>query len=154
MKAKRQIRIIELVTNNTITSQDELCEKLAEEGIKVTQATISRDIKELNLVRVPSGDGRYKYAVMPGDPSLAYRERFQRLFADCCTSMEKSLNLILVKCISGTGPAVGEAIDGLKISGILGTVAGDNAVIVVVREGASTEQVLETLKKFAGLSQQ
>ena len=63
MKAKRQIRIIELVSHNLVTSQEELCQMLAEEGIKVTQATISRDIKELNLVRVPAGDGRYRYAL-------------------------------------------------------------------------------------------
>ncbi|HHW17933.1 MAG TPA: arginine repressor [Firmicutes bacterium] len=151
MKAKRQMRIIELVSHNIITSQDELCELLAKEGIKVTQATISRDIKELNLVRVPTGDGRYKYALMPGDPSLVYRERFHRLFADCCVDMDRSQNIILVKTISGTASAVGEAIDGLKLNGILGTVAGDNAVLVVVKEGVPASEVLETLRKMAGL---
>jgi len=151
MKAKRQMRIVELVSSNIITSQDELCDLLAREGIKVTQATISRDIKELNLVRVPAGDGRYKYSLMPGDPSLVYRERFHRLFVDCCVDMDKSGNVILVKTISGTASAVGEAIDGLKLGNVLGTVAGDNAVLVVVKDGASCEEVLETLRKFGGL---
>ena len=151
MKAKRQMRIVELVSQSVITSQEVLCEALAREGIKVTQATVSRDIKELNLVRVPSGDGRYKYALMPGDPSLVYRERFRRLFSDCCLDMERSGNIILVKAIDGTASAVGEAIDNLKLGSIMGTVAGDNAVLVVVREGISSQETLESLRKIAGL---
>jgi transcriptional regulator of arginine metabolism len=151
LKAKRQMRIIELVSQNLITSQEALCEALAREGINVTQATVSRDIKELNLVRVPSGDGRYKYALMPGDPSSVYRERFRRLFSDCCLDMDRSLNIILVKTIEATAAAVGQAIDALNLPGILGCVAGDDAVLVVVREGVSSEEVLDTLKKIAGL---
>ncbi|HOA70700.1 MAG: arginine repressor [Bacillota bacterium] len=151
MKAKRQMRIIELVSQNVITSQEELCRLLAKEGIKVTQATISRDIKELNMVRVPAGDGRYKYALMPGDPTAVYRERFHRLFMDCCIDMEKSGNLVLVKTISGTASAVGEAIDGLKLDGVLGTIAGDNAVLVVAREGYPASEVLQSLRNIAGL---
>jgi len=151
MKAKRQMRIIVLVSETVIISQEGLCEALAKEGINVTQATVSRDIKELNLVRVPSGDGRYKYALMPGDPSLVYRERFRRLFTDCCLGMDKSLNIILVKTIDGTAAAVGEAIDALKLPGILGTVAGDDSILVVVKESNSAEEMLETLRKIAGL---
>lgn len=151
MKAKRQVRIVDIVTRNVVTSQEELCQLLAKEGIKVTQATISRDIKELNLVRVPAGDGRYKYAPMPGDPTVVYRERFHRLFADCCVDMDKSGNLILVKTISGTASAVGEAIDGLELEGVLGTIAGDNAVLVVTREDLPTEEVLNQLRRIAGL---
>lgn len=151
MKAKRQMRIVELVSQNVLTSQGALCEALAREGINVTQATVSRDIKELNLVRVPSGDGRYKYALMPGDPSLVYRERFRRLFSDCCLDMNRSANIILVKTIEATAAAVGQAIDALKLPGILGTVAGDDAVLVVVREGTSSQEILESLRKIAGL---
>ena len=151
MKAKRQIRIVELVSQNVITSQESLCEALAKEGIKVTQATVSRDIKELNLVRVPAGDGRYKYALLPGDPSLVYRERFRRLFTDCCLDLNRSGNIILVKTITGTASAVGEAIDAVRLPGILGTVAGDNAVLVVVKEGNSAQETLESLRKIASL---
>jgi transcriptional regulator of arginine metabolism len=151
MKAKRQIRIVELVSQSVITSQEGLCEALAREGINVTQATVSRDIKELNLVRVPSGDGRYKYALMPGDPSLVYRERFRRLFTDCCLDMDRSANIILVKTLDGTASAVGEAIDALKLPGILGTVAGDDSVLVVVKETSSSQGMLESLRKIAGL---
>lgn len=151
MKAKRQMRIVELVSQTVITSQEALCNALAKEGIQVTQATVSRDIKEMNLVRVPSGDGRYKYALMPGDPSLVYRERFRRLFSDCCLEMERSGNVVVVKTISGTASAVGEAIDNLKLGTILGTVAGDNAVLVIVREGIPSQDTLESLRKIAGL---
>jgi len=151
MKAKRQMKIIELVSNNVITSQEELCRLLADEGIKVTQATISRDIKEMHLVRVPSGDGRYRYSLMPGDHTLVYKERFNRLFKDCCVSMEKSGNIIIVKSISGTGPAVGEAIDGMNLEGIAGSVAGDNSVMLVVREGHDPSEVLEILRNKAGM---
>ncbi|MGE5580377.1 MAG: arginine repressor [Bacillota bacterium] len=151
MKSKRQVRIVELVSQNVITSQEALCEALAREGINVTQATVSRDIKELNLVRVPSEDGRYKYALMPGDPSLVYRERFRRLFSDCCLDMDKSGNIVLVKTLDGTASAVGEAIDALKLPGMLGTVAGDDVVLCVVRETTSAHEMLETLRKMAGL---
>ncbi len=151
MKSKRQMRIVELVSQNVITSQQALCEALAREGIKVTQATVSRDVKELHLVRVPSGDGRYKYALLPGDPSHVYRDRFRRLFRDCCLDMNKSGNIVLVKTLSGAASAVGEAIDGLKIHDILGTVAGDDVVLVVVADNASTAEVLKTLREIAGL---
>ncbi len=151
MKSKRQMKIIELVSQNVITSQEGLCEALAKEGIKVTQATISRDVKELRLVRVPSGDGRSKYALMPGEPKLVYQDRFRRLFSDCCLHISKSGNIVLVKTLSGAASAVGEAIDGLKLPGILGTVAGDDAVLVVVTDNASPGEVLKTLKQMAGL---
>ncbi len=151
MKAKRQLMIIDLVSRNTVTSQEALCKLLQEHGIKVTQATVSRDIKELNLIRIPSADGRYKYALMPGDPSLVYRERFRRILIDCCVTIEKSGNLILVKAITATGPAVGEAIDGLNLPGVLGTVAGDNVVLAVVKENWSSGEVLTALRDIAGL---
>ncbi len=151
MKAKRQLMIIDLVSQNTVTSQEALCDLLAEHGIKVTQATVSRDIKELNLVRIPADDGRYKYALMPGDPTLVYRERFRRLLVDCCVAMEKSGNLILVKTITATGPAVGEALDALKLPGVLGTVAGDNVVLVVTAEDSSSNEVLGLLRAIAGM---
>ena len=151
MKSRRQMRIIELVSQNVITSQEALCEALAKDGIRVTQATVSRDVKELNLVRVPSEDGRYKYALMPGDPSLIYKDRFRRLFADCCISIGKSGNIIMVKTLSGAASAVGEAVDGLNLEGILGSVAGDDALLVVVADGARTEDILMNLRKIAGL---
>ncbi len=151
MKSRRQMRIIELVSQNVITSQEALCEALAKDGINVTQATVSRDVKELNLVRVPSGDGRYKYALMPGDPSLVYKDRFRRLFSDCCIGIGKSGNIILVKTLSGAASAVGEAVDGLSLNGVLGTVAGDDALLVVVADGADPAEVLTNLRKIAGL---
>jgi transcriptional regulator of arginine metabolism len=145
------MRIIELVSQDVITSQEALCEALAREGIKVTQATVSRDVKELNLVRVPSGDGRYRYAPLPGDPSLVYRDRFRRLFSDCCVSIGKSGNIIMVKTLSGAASAVGEAVDGLNLEGVLGSVAGDDCLLVVVADGVNAEDVLRNLRKIAGL---
>jgi transcriptional regulator of arginine metabolism len=151
VKTKRQMKIVEIVSQNVVTSQEEICQYLLNEGIKTTQATVSRDIKELNLVRIPTGDGRYRYALMPGDPSVLYKERFRRLFADCCLDMEVAGNIILIKTIGGTAPAVGEAVDNLDLPAILGSVAGDNAVLVVVRDGESPKDALDTLRKIAGL---
>lgn len=146
------MKIVELVSQNIVTSQEEICKELLKEGIKVTQATISRDIKELNLVRIPTGDGRYRYALMPGDPSTVFKERFRRLFEDCCLDMDRSANIILIKTIDGTAPAVGEALDNLKLPDILGTVAGDNVVLVVVKDGQSPKESLSNLRKIAGLA--
>lgn len=151
MKTKRQMKILEIISRRPVFTQEELAEALRQEGINVTQATISRDIKELNLVKVPCGDGRAKYGLPSGNPGKIILDKLKRLLADCCLSIDASGNLIVVKTISGTAPGVGEALDELRMPEILGTVAGDNTVLVVARSPDKVGYIVSKLKDLAGM---
>lgn len=151
MKAKRQMKILEIIARRPVFTQEELAEVLRQEGISVTQATISRDIKELNLVKVPSGDGRAKYGLPAGTPKKVVADKLKRLLADCCLAIDASGNIIVVKTISGTAPGVGEALDELGMPEILGTVAGDNTVLVVVRTPDKVGYLVSKLRDLAGM---
>jgi len=149
VKARRQMKILELIRQESIQTQEELAERLRSEGgIDVTQATISRDIKELHLVKVPDGRGRYRYALPDDQPSPGRLERMRRIFVECVIGIDSAENLILVKSLSGTAAAVGEAIDRLGWSEVVGTIAGDNTVLVVVRDRRTTPKLEEKLRQL------
>ncbi len=143
------MKILELIKNHIVATQEELAERLREAGIKVTQATVSRDIKDLNLVKVPVGDGRYRYALPQNRQELNHVVRLRRVFRECLVSLDYSENLIAVKALSATAPGVAEAIDSLGWEEIIGTVAGDNTVLVVVKPTEATPSVAARLEKFA-----
>ena len=145
MKARRQMKIIEAVRNNLIETQEELARHLSKEGIEVTQATISRDIKDLNLIKTPTGDGRYRYSIPDNQQSLLASEKLKRLFTNCCLGLDYSDNIVVIRTLTGTAPGVGEAVDALRIHEVLGTVAGDNTVILVVRDQDAAINVMEKL---------
>ncbi len=146
MKARRQMKILEIIRSEVVQTQEELAEKLAREGMEVTQATVSRDIKELQLIKVPNGDGRYRYAIPNGQSPRKQAERLKRIFKDAVLAINASENLIVVKTLSGTAPGVGEAIDTLDWPEVVGTVAGDNTVLVVAKDRETVPGVLEKLK--------
>ncbi len=148
MKARRQMKIIEAVRNNLIETQEELARHLSKEGIGVTQATISRDIKDLNLIKTPTGDGRYRYSIPDNQQSLLASEKLKRLFSNCCLSLDYSDNIVVIRTLTGTAPGVGEAVDALRIPEVLGTVAGDNTVILVVRDADAALNVMEALSSL------
>lgn len=145
MKGRRQVRILEIIRNEHIGTQDELVKRLDEEGLPVTQATVSRDIKELKLTKVPSGNGRYRYSAPGRIEDIEASQRLRRLFRDCCTSIDHSDNIIVVKSYTGTASAVGEAIDNLGWKEIVGTVAGDNTLFVVVKPKEVASLVVKRL---------
>ncbi|MFZ5814082.1 MAG: arginine repressor [Bacillota bacterium] len=145
MKARRQAKILELIKHHVIETQEDLAEALGRHGIPVTQATVSRDIKELQLNKVPTGDGRYRYAMPEEAPSGSWDKR-RRIFQESVLGVDWSLNLILVKSLSGTAPGVGSAIDHLGWPEIIGSVAGDDTVLVVVRPVEKTPEVAERIK--------
>jgi len=130
MKQKRQLRIIELINHNEIETQEELAEKLREEGFSVTQATVSRDIRELNLTKAPSKGGRQKYALLSaGTPSS---DKFVRMLRDGLISMEPAGNLLVLKTVAGMAMAVAAAIDAMHFSEIVGSIAGDDTIMAAV----------------------
>lgn len=132
MKSARQTAILSLVEQQDIRTQEELAQKLKEQGIKVTQATVSRDIKELRLLKVLSSSGGYKYATAD-QAEHGISERFVRMFIDSVISIVYAQNIIVIKTLSGSASVAGEAIDSMRWPEILGTMAGDNTILVVVR---------------------
>ncbi len=148
MKSVRHNMILEIIEAKDIETQEELAEELKRRGVKVTQATVSRDIKELRLLKVLSENGGYKYATVER-AEKGMNERFIRILAESVMSMESANNLIVIKTLSASAAAAAEAIDSLKWPEVLGTVAGDNTILVIVR---SNEAVETTVARFQSLT--
>lgn len=147
VKSKRHAMITKLIVAQNIETQEELARALSEHSFSVTQATISRDIKELRLIKVLTPEGRYKYATVE-NAETDLQERFIRMFANCVLSVTSAGNLIVIKTINGSASAAGEAIDSLKWPEILGTIAGDNTLFIAVHDNRSTQEVV---RKFQAM---
>jgi len=145
-KAARHARIRDIIGRQAIETQDELAEALRQTHIDVTQATVSRDIKELMLIKVPIGDGRYRYAYPASKDALFSNKRMERLFQDSVTGMDFSENIIVVKTLPGTANAVASALDHAGWPDILGTVAGDDSILVVVKPKEAARTVMKKLE--------
>lgn len=133
MKASRHARIKEIIDHQVVGTQEELAEALRKKGIEVTQATVSRDIKELMLIKIPTGDGRYRYAFPPEHNIVFSQSRLERAFQDSVIGIDHSLNIIVIRTVPGLAQAVAYAIDSIKWPEIIGTVGGDDTIIVVVK---------------------
>ena len=144
MKVGRQSKIIELVTSYEIETQDELSEYLTEAGFQVTQATISRDIRELKLTKVSADNGHQKYMVLRTRDSEV-SEKYTRVLRDGFTSLDTAENIIVIKTVSGMAMAVAAAVDALEIDGILGCIAGDDTIMCIVR---TKEMVIAATEKL------
>lgn len=147
MKSVRHSMILEIIESQNIETQEELAEQLKRHGVRVTQATVSRDIKELRLLKVLSENGGYKYATAER-AEQGISDRFIRIFSESVLSMATANNMIVIRTLSASANAAAEAIDSLKWPEILGTLAGDNTILVIVQ---SDEDVQPVLTKFKGL---
>ena len=147
MRYSRQNKILELISNNEIETQDKLATMLKQEGFDVTQATISRDIKELQLIKVLSNSGRYKYAVST-QQDAPISDRFVKIFRETITSFASARNLIVIKTLSGCGAAAGEAIDNIGLPHIVGSIAGDNTLLLIVDTDEHVEEILATFNSM------
>ena len=147
MKAKRQALIREIVENQSIQTQEELADALREHGMVVTQATVSRDIKEMHLLKVLSEEGGYRYATMDKSEQ-GMNERLIRMLSDSMVDMSSANNLIVIHTLPGSAHVAGEAVDSLRWPEVLGTIAGDNTILVIVR---SNEDVDAVLRRFRGI---
>lgn len=149
MKAQRHIKIRELITNNEIETQDDLVEQLRAAGFHVTQATISRDIKELHLIKAPLDDGRYKYS-LPADQRYNPLQRLKRALGDHFVHIDYTENLVVLKSLPGTASAIGALIDSLEWSEVMGTICGDDTILIICRtkehSGQVVSQILEMLR--------
>ncbi len=141
MKSVRHDLILDIIDKKDIETQEELAAELKARGVKVTQATVSRDIKELRLLKVLSENGGYKYATAER-AEKGMSERFIRILAESVMSIESAVNLIVIKTISASAQAAAEAIDSLKWPELLGTIAGDNTILVIARSEEAVESVV------------
>lgn len=144
MKSERQNRILELVAQYEIETQEEMMERLRAEGYMVTQATVSRDLKELKLTKAMTAHGGYRYALNPARAHTS-TTRFNNAMVDSIVQVDYSMNNVVIKTYPGLAQAVASAIDGLNMHNILGCVAGDDTIIVVTRDTESSAQISEKL---------
>jgi transcriptional regulator of arginine metabolism len=141
MKGQRQRKIRELIGSREIETQEDLVEELSIEGMQVTQATVSRDIKEMQLIKVPLEDGRYKYS-MPQDQRFNPAHKLKRALLDHFVSAEAAENLVVLKCLPGTAGTISALIDGMDWSEVIGTIGGDDTILLISKSKAQSEHVL------------
>ena len=135
MKDSRQQAILNIIREREVSTQEQLARALRESGFDVTQATVSRDIRELGLIKVASKSGEYRYATPPRPLAPDAVGRVQRTFRDFVRDIDFSGNLLVIKAQPGSAMVIAAAIDALELEGIAGTIAGDDAVLVVVKDG-------------------
>lgn len=149
MKLGRQSKILELVTKQDIETQEELADLLVSAGYNVTQATISRDIRELKLTKITTDTGRQKYFVM-GSGEKNVSEKYIRVLCDGFVSMDMAQNILVVKTVSGMAMAVAAAIDHLKLEGLVGCIAGDDTIMCAIKSVEDTEHIMEKINRLIG----
>ncbi len=147
MKRNRLGKIVELIENYDIETQDELADRLKEAGFHVTQATISRDIRELQLSKVPVGDGKQKYVVLKQD-DRHLGDKYIRVLKDGFVSMDMAQNILVIKTVSGMAMAVAAAVDAMKLKEIVGSIAGDDTIMMAVRTVEDTKAVMDKISKM------
>ena len=148
MKIHRQIKVKELVERLVIRTQDELADALRSEGIDVTQATVSRDIKEMMLVKVPTGDGGHRYA-FPSEHSITVSvARLEKTFQDSVLTINSSGNIVVLRTLPGTAQAVAYVLDNIRWPEIIGTVAGDDTIFIVVKPEKDVHKVMERFESM------
>lgn len=146
MKQARHIRIVELIEKYDIETQEELAEHLKKDGFAVTQATVSRDIRELKLTKIPTGNGRQKYAVLRQDDSHL-GDKYIRVLKECFVSMDSAQNILVIKTGVGMAMAVAAAIDAMKFEEIVGSIAGDDTIMMAIRTVEDTQVVMRKIRE-------
>ena len=147
MKNSRQKKILEIIRSHTIDTQEELLQRLSESGFAVTQATVSRDIKSLRLVKVPDGDGGCKYAESVRQ-SPAGTSKFHLMFTENVTSVARGQNIVCLKCLTGMAQAVCASFDSLGRDNIIGTLAGEDTIFVLCKTEKDAEALAEEMQKM------
>lgn len=134
MKSQRQAKILEIIANKNVETQEQLLSALQAEGFRGTQATISRDIKELRIVKELTSLGTYRYTVSNSDLGNSFSARLNTIFRECVISFDYAQNIIVVRTLPGLASAAGSAIDAMNLSTIVGSLAGDDTVMIVMRD--------------------
>ena len=147
MKTNRQSKIIEIIQKNEVETQDELSALLEKDGFRVTQATVSRDIRELKLTKIPTAGGRQKYAVITDAPENLSK-KYERVLREGFLSMDMAQNILVIKTVSGMASAVCAAIDAMKMREIVGSIAGDDTIMCAIRSVDDTYAVMNKIRRI------
>lgn len=147
MKTNRQSKIIEIIQKNEVETQDELSALLEKDGFRVTQATVSRDIRELKLTKIPTAGGRQKYAVITDAPENLSK-KYERVLREGFLSMDMAQNILVIKTVSGMASAVCAAIDAMKMREIVGSIAGDDTIMCAIRTVDDTYAVMKKIRRI------
>lgn len=145
MKGIRQFRIKEIITKQAIETQEELVEALRESGMQVTQATVSRDMKELMLIKVPASEGKYKYSIPQDNQRPNPIHKLKRALLDHFEHIDYTDNLVVMKCSPGTANTIGALIDNIEWTEVMGTICGDDTILIICRTKTQSGEVVERL---------
>lgn len=147
-KRERQTRIIELIGEFDIDTQEELCRRLQEDGYQVTQATVSRDINELRLSKISTTEGRQKYASINDGQDAHISGKYIRVLRDGFLSMDNAQNILVVRTVSGMAMAVAAALDAMRMKEVVGSIAGDDTIMMAIRTTAETKIVMDKIREI------
>ena len=150
MKSQRQAKIMEIISNRNVDTQEQLLALLEQEGFRCTQATISRDIKELRIVKELNNLGIYRYTAAASESTGAFSARLNTIFRECVTNVDYAQNLIVIRTLPGLASAAGSAIDALGMTKVVGTLAGDDTVMVVMRDSNAAAAFCGEIKNLIG----
>lgn len=140
MKGTRQSEILRIIGEVEVETQEQLLEELSKRGIRATQATISRDIKQLHLIKELTGQGTYKYVVSDRRTSMNYAERLRTIFRECVTSYDVAQNIVVINTMPGLASAAAAALDGMEIPDMVGSLAGDDTAILIMRTNDAADE--------------
>lgn len=147
MKGQRHIKIREIISQNEIETQDDLVEALRQAGFQVTQATVSRDIKELLLIKIPMDDGRYKYS-LPTDQRYNPIQKLKRALVDNFLHIDHTNNLVVMKCLPGTANSIAALLDNIEWNEVMGTICGDDTILIICRTEENSVTVIERIMGY------
>lgn len=147
MKGQRHIKIREIISQNEIETQDDLVEALRKSGFQVTQATVSRDIKELLLIKIPMDDGRYKYS-LPTDQRYNPIQKLKRALVDNFLHIDHTNNLVVMKCLPGTANSIAALLDNIEWTEVMGTICGDDTILIICRTESNSVTIIERIMGY------
>ena len=148
MKSQRQAKIIEIISNRNVETQEQLLTLLQDEGFRATQATISRDIKELRIVKELTSLGAYRYTVANSEVPSTFSTRLNTIFRECVTSFDYAQNIIIIRTLPGLASAAGSAVDAMNLGMVVGSLAGDDTVMIVMRDNNSAAAFCGEIKNL------
>jgi len=148
MKEKRQAEILRIISKMEVETQEQLLDELAKQGISATQATISRDIKQLHLIKELSGHGAYKYVVSDRKTSLNFAERLRTIFRESVTSYDFAQNIVVINTMPGLASAAAAALDGMDIPNMVGSLAGDDTAILIMRTNEDAQEFCQNIHEM------
>lgn len=150
MKSKRQQEILDIISQREVETQEQLLECLKERGITTTQATISRDIKQLHLVKELTANGIYKYAVSQRKAAMSFAGKLRTIFRESITSYDMAQNMVVLKTMPGLANAAAAAIDGMELPNLVGSLAGDDTVLLIMRTNEVAAEFCEEIREMMG----